>query len=544
MKLKRTLKIFGIVVFFLILSWKINVKTAFAEDFSNAVDIRVNTPIGDSVSEGYDYQKNYYKFTVSQPGTVTIKFHNPLQKDSEQYWSVYLYNTEYEQLFDMNIYGNKTSTDSVACGISVGTYYIQVSSESWGEAKSTDVYTIEADFSASDIWEKELNEDFTSATAMEVNKEYSGTTRKGYDYEKDYYKFQLAEPGAVTVEFSNPLQSDSEHYWNVYLYNSQYEEVCSASVYGNKPNTNLVTTGLGSGTYYVKVNSESWKEADSTDVYTIKARFEPSNVWEKERNEDFTSATNIEIGTKYSGTTWAGYDYEKDFYKINLLKSNLYAVGLTTPNLKDDNEYWKLYLYNDAYKEIASKSVYGNKTYHSISQYLSSGTYYIKVESSSWDRALSTEQYMLKVSPTDTAGVQDACEHDYRSYDVDATYFNSGYTVYTCEKCGYSYKDDYTPKRVLSQGYLSYYCSSGKGKLYLAWSSVWNATGYQIRCSTDKGFKSGVITKNVRGQSNLKKTIGKLYRKKKYYVQVRAYVKSGSKTAYGKWSEKKMLKTK
>ncbi len=546
MELKKKFGIIAITVFVFVFAWRLNGKTAFAQDFSDAVDIQVNTPVGDSLEKARDQEQKYYRFSVAQSGSVSISFFNPLQRDSGQYWRVFLYNSEYQELFYMPVYGNKTSTVSLRCGVPEGIYYIKIESNAgWGDASSTDMYTFEADVEFSDTWEKEFNEEFTTATNIEINNDYSGTTRKAYDAENDYYKFQLDESGSLSVKFSNPLQSDSGHYWSVYLYNSQYQELCSMWVYGNKTSTNLVTTGLDSGTYYIKVNSShGWGDAASTDIYSINAEFTPSQVWEKELNEDFTSATDIDMGTGYYGTIWSGHDYEKDFYNINILQSGLYAVALTTPNLNDDGEYWRMHLYDGAYKEIASKSIHGNKTYHAISQYLPSGTYYIKLESPSWKGAASTEPYMLKVSPTNTAGIQAACEHDYRSYGVDATYFSRGYTVYTCEKCGHSYKGDYSAKKVLSQGYLSYSCSSGKGKLYLAWSSVWDATGYQIRCSTDKTFKGNVITKNVKGQSNIRKTLSKLYRKKKYYVQVRAYVKSGSKTAYGKWSDKKMLKTK
>lgn len=56
-------------------------------------------------------------------------------------------------------------------------------------------------------------------------------------------------------------------------------------------------------------------------------------------------------------------------------------------------------------------------------------------------------------------------------------------------------------------------------------------------------MKKGVKIKLIKGRTKSKKTIKKLSRKKKYYVQVRAYKKSGKKIVYGKWSAKKCLKT-
>ena len=53
----------------------------------------------------------------------------------------------------------------------------------------------------------------------------------------------------------------------------------------------------------------------------------------------------------------------------------------------------------------------------------------------------------------------------------------------------------------------------------------------------------GATVKTVKAPEKNTLTIKKLSRKKKYYVQVRAYIKSGNKTAYGKWSKKRWFKT-
>ena len=118
-----------------------------------------------------------------------------------------------------------------------------------------------------------------------------------------------------------------------------------------------------------------------------------------------------------------------------------------------------------------------------------------------------------------------------------------GYRVYKCEICGYTYKGDYADKLTLDQGYIYLYSSSvGKGCIKPVWSSVWNASGYQIRYCKKSSMK-GATVKTVKAPEKNTLTIKKLSRKKKYYVQVRAYIKSGNKTAYGKWSKKRWFKT-
>ena len=67
-------------------------------------------------------------------------------------------------------------------------------------------------------------------------------------------------------------------------------------------------------------------------------------------------------------------------------------------------------------------------------------------------------------------------------------------------------------------------------------------TGYQIRYS-QKSNMSGAKYATASKTSKSKK-IKKLSKKKKYYVQVRTYMKKSGKTYYSKWSSKKTVKTK
>lgn len=76
-------------------------------------------------------------------------------------------------------------------------------------------------------------------------------------------------------------------------------------------------------------------------------------------------------------------------------------------------------------------------------------------------------------------------------------------------------------------------------KIKLKLNKVAGAKGYQIRYATNKKFKKAVIR-----NSRLSYTIGKLKKGKTYYVEARAYVKSGKNRVYGKWSKAKKVKIK
>lgn len=83
---------------------------------------------------------------------------------------------------------------------------------------------------------------------------------------------------------------------------------------------------------------------------------------------------------------------------------------------------------------------------------------------------------------------------------------------------------------------------SKKYKVKIKYKKISNAIGYQIQYSTNKKFKkSKTKTKNTKNKSY---TITKLKKNTKYYVRVRAYSKQFGYKVYGKWSNKKIVKTK
>ena len=68
-------------------------------------------------------------------------------------------------------------------------------------------------------------------------------------------------------------------------------------------------------------------------------------------------------------------------------------------------------------------------------------------------------------------------------------------------------------------------------------------TGYQIRYSTSSSMSSAK-TKSITSYKTVSKTITKLKKKKKYYVQVRTYKTVSGTKYYSSWSAKKSIKTK
>ena len=187
-------------------------------------------------------------------------------------------------------------------------------------------------------------------------------------------------------------------------------------------------------------------------------------------------------------------------------------------------------------------------------------------------------------------------DHIYTETVTPPTYDAQGYTIYTCDICGYSYISDFTeklekpaknptensttpinppvsnsdlpsvapststitpnpsqtpnsattaPKTVAKPKSASIKKAKGKNKaIELTWGKVASVSGYEIQVATDKKFKKNKKTVTVKKQKTTKTTVKKLKAKKMYYVRVRTYKTVNGKKVYSAWSKVKSVKTK
>ncbi|WP_026495669.1 BspA family leucine-rich repeat surface protein [Butyrivibrio sp. WCD3002] len=86
---------------------------------------------------------------------------------------------------------------------------------------------------------------------------------------------------------------------------------------------------------------------------------------------------------------------------------------------------------------------------------------------------------------------------------------------------------------------------AGKKSFTITWKKAAKGiAGYEMQYSTDKNFKNDVKTVTISKTKTTSKTIKKLKSKKKYYIRIRTYKKSGAEKVYSKWSKTKSVKVK
>lgn len=232
-------------------------------------------------------------------------------------------------------------------------------------------------YTGSEYWEKENNENVTTATSISLNKTYNGSTKSAGDV--DFYKVKLSKRGYVRLTFGHDTYEQSETYYVVYLYDSNQNVITSFNVKGSSSTTSSAQIGLAAGTYYVRVLGNSLAYSEKTE-YRFKLAYTESEYWEKENNENVTTSTSISLNKTYNGSLKSAEDV--DFYKVKLKKKGYVTLAFGHEILANvSDNYYHVYLYGDdgstLYSEFDSK---GNAVSYTDTKIgLEAGTYYIKV---------------------------------------------------------------------------------------------------------------------------------------------------------------------
>lgn len=293
-------------------------------EWSTAANIALETSVQGNVTNGYRDQQNVYRFSLANAGGITIQLNHPKQNTSDAYWRIRLYNSSYNEIYQMEVAGNYTSSKTPVMGLDKGSYYVIVESNDYWGASSQGIYTLIVHFDKSKNYEKELNENYLTATKISANTSYYGSTKYGYRDESDYYTFDLKAAGVAKIKFRHDMLGSTDSYWNVSLYNDAYDKMCEKEIYGNSEEYTLPAMGLAAGTYYIRVASSDYWSARSDSTYIMTVGYAISDQWEKELNESFNAASGIMTDKTYYGTTKAGNRDERDFYKLSVSSGGTY----------------------------------------------------------------------------------------------------------------------------------------------------------------------------------------------------------------------------
>lgn len=504
-----------------------NKSKADAASISNAKTYSMGTTESGSLKDDTNEQQ-YYKFSLSSSGKVEMTGLAYME------WIyLYIYDENANEIWRTNPSWNSTS-EVIAINdyvyLTSGTYYFCVGYDGYDGNYNFKLETVSSNETFKET-NGGSNNSLSTANVVSTNGQLYHAQLALND-EKDFWKFTLNTSG--TVNWNATFYNMKWVYWN--LYDAAGNELLSDNSSWNSTTTNIAVSRkfcLTKGTYYISTKLDSGWDGKYDFSLSFSSANESYTETNGGSNNTLATASAMSIGKSYKGQI--AINDEKDFYKVKLSSKKSLVFKINAPL-----ERLCFEIFDAKGNEIKSEYLFCNDTTNSISyakvMVLNKGTYYVALERGSDYNGNYTisAQYLTRSN----------CPHEeYEETWHSATYFSKGYCQHRCEMCGRTYRTNYQSVKKLRTGCLYSYCFTGKGSLKVLWYTVSDATGYQIRYSKNKKFKSGVKTVTVKGRSKNKKLLKKLSRKKKYYVQVRAYKKSGSKTVYGKWSSKKCFKT-
>lgn len=451
-----------------------NWETETNDGYGTADSITVNTDY--SGANQFSNDDDYYKFHLDKAGKVRVQFRHPILHDTNVYWKVYIYNEQNECLLKFDVRGTDANINSAELGLASGTYYLLVEAYNYSDA----TYSFRINYSATNQWEKEVNDGYGTANDIKLNAAYSGANQ--FSNDKDYYKFKVNKAGKISINFRHSVLNDSNSYWNLYVYDEQTNRLLKKEIRGTESNVTTAELGLPAGTYYLLVEAY-YHYSDAT--YTFKINYTASNRWETEVNDGYATADPITLGYNYNGAIQEGSD--EDYYKFTMNSAGHVKVNFKHPNLNDNDYCWKVKLYNASTQVLASLDVRGMDTNLSTGTIsLGRGTYYVCVTSGDYYYATST--YTLR---------------------VDNSYITS--------------------RPNLKISVPSY------NKIKLSWNRFSSANGYAIYRGTSRGGTYKEI-KSITGNASVNYTDSKITPGKTYYYKIRPYKKISGKKKYGSFS--------
>ena len=277
-------------------------------------------------------------------------------------------------------------------------------------------YKIKTDYSINQVeftqegddCEKEWNDTLDTANEIEVNKSYTGNLNSDcydyYDYyhsyyghtssDKDYYKFQLNQPGKVQVEYyledlSTGYRYDNDNENTIAVYTEDADgnvnEIFQVLGKDTSNKTRYSSTyRLPKGTYYILVknasNSDaSYYYADVTD-YQLKVNYtaESADAYEQEYNNTAETANRMDTDKVYTGNLSTSEDV--DYYKFTLPDRKKVKIKTQIPRQSTDKLFtFGLYKAN-ATSKIVEVKTNTNPVSYTTEKELEAGEYYVVVK--------------------------------------------------------------------------------------------------------------------------------------------------------------------
>lgn len=242
-----------------------NYETEDNNDFPQATPINVNQSYIGNIQDKYD--KDYFKFEISQKGNISISFNHEQFNKYYDCWEIHLISDE-KTILVFNSTGSTSSLTSDVVRLPVGTYYLKITSNNFNNLD----YTFSVNYNdENEYFESEPNNDYKFATIINLDTEYIGNIQSKNDV--DFYEINITDDNtSIEFYFMHEITDKNYTYWNVYFLDTNgnglkfsddnSKNFSYLSISGRESKTKFYINDLSCGKYYIKIRAENYKNDD------------------------------------------------------------------------------------------------------------------------------------------------------------------------------------------------------------------------------------------------------------------------------------------
>lgn len=275
------------------------------DSLSTATPIDLGTWYSGEVIE-WSYDVDYFKFTIPSDGKVELIFNNDGATNARP--GVSIQNGKGESYAGFTGRADLAGDEKNHVYLPKGEYYVAVDQSRSYRGFN---YKVKVNFTAGDYFEKEFNDNLSSANLITIGKEYTG--RISESSANDYYKVKIDKPGKFTACI-NTKGASSTNKITLAILDGKNNYFNSVGKQISLVDDECIHTGLDAGEYYVLVNTSHISNYGFD--YRIKTKFEATDFYEKEHNDNYASANDLKLNQKYTGDTKSSRD--NDYFKFIL----------------------------------------------------------------------------------------------------------------------------------------------------------------------------------------------------------------------------------
>ena len=273
-----------------------------------------------------------------------------------------------------------------------GVYYVTV------EAKAADTapYAITIRYKPDPYVEKESNDTYQTATAIELDTAYSGNLSGKEDV--DWYSFTLDEPAAVNISFgSSGVGRGSSTSHTVALYSGTEGSVQTVvNVPGSAQLTESGVLYLSAGEYLLQVSKGS---SPVTDEYTLTVNtVQGTGTSEFEPNDALESANPIPLNEDIKAAI--GKEGDIDCFRFTLENDAVIQPRFSFKPTDSSSKTYVLTVLDSSRQELLKTNIGGKESSKVIAPLaLPAGSYIVKVENPRFIR----QDYTLRIVSMDVS---------------------------------------------------------------------------------------------------------------------------------------------